>query len=328
MKAAVLIQANQLELRDVPVPTPREGEVLVRIQAVGICGSDFSKYQGYLGGVWPVVPGHEAVGEITALGPGVTGHQVGERVAIQPNFACGTCEICLGGRENCCPQKIRMGIDGDGAFAEYAAVPARYVWRLPEGLSYRDAALTEPLAVAVHGIAKCPPTEKDRVLVYGAGAIGLFYIQLAVLAGAQVAVLDIAEPRLAVARQLGAAVTFSSKAQLEEAGGGFTLVYETSGTSDALANIVQWCVPGGRILLAGLPKEDSTFSTVLITRKELLIQGAIIYCDEFSQALDLLAQGKIRTDLFITNVCPLEELPAALADFRSPSRVKDLITLD
>jgi 2-desacetyl-2-hydroxyethyl bacteriochlorophyllide A dehydrogenase len=327
MKAAVLIEPNHIEIRDIPTPSPRAGEVLVRIREVGICGSDSSVYQGYLGGILPVVPGHEAVGEIAALGPDVEGIRIGERVAIQPNFACGTCPTCLSGRENICPQKIRMGIDADGAFAEFAIAPRKYVWSLPDSLSNRDAALTEPLAVAVHGIGKCPPTANDRVLVYGAGAIGLLYIQLAVLSGAHVTVLDIAEPRLSVARELGAAETFISGTQLEAASRDFTVVYETSGTSDALGHIVQWGAPAARILLAGLPKQESCFPTAPITRKELHIQGAIIYVDEFPKAIELLAKGQIRTDLFFTNVYSLEELSAALADFRSPSRVKDLISI-
>jgi 2-desacetyl-2-hydroxyethyl bacteriochlorophyllide A dehydrogenase len=327
MKAAVLVEPKRIEIREVPTPSPHAGEILMRVREAGICGSDFSKYQGFLGGIFPIIPGHEAVGEIAALGPGIEGIRVGERVALQPNFACGTCETCRNGLDNVCPHKVRVGLDIDGVFAEYVIAPRKYVWALPEGLSYSDAALTEPLAVAVHGIEKCPPTSKDRVLVYGAGAIGLFYVQLAVLSGAHVAVLDIAEPRLAVAGKLGAAETFNSGTQLEAAPGGFTVVYETSGTADALGHIVQWCAPGARIVLTGLPKEDATFPTAPITRKELLIQGAMIYRDEFRTAIDLLQKGRIRTDLFITNVYSLEELPGALADFRSPSRVKDLVRI-
>lgn len=327
MKAIVLTEPKRMELREMPMPSPGKGEVLVRVRQVGICGSDYSKYLGYLGGILPVIPGHEAIGEIAAVGPEVEGVRIGERVAIQPNFACGTCEICKSGLENICPNKIRLGIDSNGAFAEYVVVPRRYVWSLPDELSDSDAALIEPLAVAVHGISKFPPTAKDRVLIYGAGAIGMFFVQLAVLSGAHVTVIEIAEQRLEVARKLGATETFNSAEALEAASGAFTVVYETSGWPGALRQIINWCAPAARILLTGLPKEDSTFPTTLITRKELRIQGAIIYRDEFGEAIDLLKNGKIRTDLFITNVYPLEELPKVIVDFPSPSRVKDLIRI-
>lgn len=325
MKAIVLTDTQKMEIQEVTKPSPGKKEVLVRVRQVGICGSDYSKYLGYLGGILPVIPGHEAIGDVAALGSEVEGVRIGERVAIQPNFACGTCEICRSGMENVCPNKIRLGLDVNGAFAEYVVVPRKYVWSLPDGLSDSNAALTEPLAVAVHGISKCRPTPKDRVLIYGAGAIGMFFIQLAVLSGARVTVIDIAESRLDVAKKLGAAETYRSAESLEADGGSFNVVFETSGTQGALAHIVKWCAPGATIVHLGLPKADTTFPAFLITRKELIIKGSLIYLDEFRTAIDLLKNGEIRTDLFITNVYPLEELPNVIADFPSPSRIKDLI---
>ncbi len=203
MKAALLVGPQKIEIRDLPVPVPREGEVLVRVREAGICGTDFAKYRGDLGGNFPVVAGHEAVGEIAALGPGVVGMRIGERVAIQPNFACGQCETCRSGRENICPSRVRLGLDVDGVFAEYVTAPRKYVWTLPEGLSDSAAALTEPLSVALHGFQKSAPAAGDRVLVYGTGTIGLFYVRLAVLAGARVSAFNTSAPRLEVARKLG-----------------------------------------------------------------------------------------------------------------------------
>ncbi|MBU1965718.1 MAG: alcohol dehydrogenase catalytic domain-containing protein [Proteobacteria bacterium] len=226
MKAALLVGPQKIEIRDLPVPVPREGEVLVRVREAGICGTDFAKYRGDLGGDFPVIAGHEAVGEIADLGLGVVGIHIGERVAIQPNFACGQCETCRSGMENICPNRVRLGLDVDGVFAEYVTAPRKYVWTLPEGLSDSVAALTEPLSIALHGFQKSAP------------------------------------------------------------------------------------VP-----------------TALIARKELLIQGAMTYRDEFRAAIDLLQKGEIRSDLFITNIYPLEKLPEALAGFRSPQRVKDIVKI-
>jgi 2-desacetyl-2-hydroxyethyl bacteriochlorophyllide A dehydrogenase len=327
VKAAVLVEPGKIEIRDVPAPVPRKGEVLIRVREAGICGTDFAKYRGDLGGIFPVVAGHEAVGEIAALGPGVEGMRIEERVVIQPNFACGQCEACRSGRENICLHRVRLGLDIDGVFAEYVTVPRKYVWTLPKGLSYSAAALTEPLSVALHGLQKSAPAAGDRVLVYGAGTIGLFYVHLAVLAGARVTALNTSKLRLEVARKLGANRTFSSGAQLEANADDFTVVYETSGTADALAHIIKWSAPGARILLTGLPEKASTIPTALIARKELVIFGAMTYRDEFRTALDLLKRGAIRTDLFITNIYPLEKLPEALANFRSPFRVKDLVRI-
>lgn len=327
MKAALLVGPQKIEIRDLPAPVPGEGEVLIRVREAGICGTDFAKYQGELGGNFPIIAGHEAVGEIAALGPGVVGVRIGERVAIQPNFACGQCETCRSGRENICPGRVRLGLDVDGVFAEYVTAPRKYVWTLPEGLSDSAAALTEPLAVALHGFRKSASAAGDRVLVYGTGTLGLFYVRLAVLSGALVTAFNTSAPRLEVARKLGATETFRSGAELEATKVDFTIIYETSGAADALARIIRWSAPGGKILLTGLSEKDSSIPAALIARKELLIQGAMTYRDEFPAALDLLRKGEIRSDLFITNVYPLDKLPEALAGFRSPDRIKDLVRI-
>ncbi|MDI6725715.1 MAG: alcohol dehydrogenase catalytic domain-containing protein [Smithellaceae bacterium] len=327
MKAALLIEPGKIEIGDVPVPSPGRGEVLVRIREAGICGSDYAKFTGQLGGPYGIIPGHEAAGEIAALGPGVQGHEPGDRVVIQPNIACGECEICRRGRENICPRKVRLGIDVHGAFAQYVTLPARYVWNLPANLSFSEGALAEPLAVALHGFNKSPSFSGERVLVYGAGVIGLFFIRLAALAGARVTALDPAAPRLAVAARLGAERTLGSLQELEGEAGTFAVAYETSGTAEALSHIIRLCEPGARIILTGLPKEGTTVLASQIVRKELLIQGAMIYKNEFSGALDLLAKRAIGAEHFISAINPLEKLGKALADFPSPNRVKDLILI-
>lgn len=327
MKAAVLVGPQQMEIRDLPVPVPREGDVLVRVRQAGICGTDFAKYRGDLGGKFPVVGGHEAVGEIAALGPGVVGIRIGERVAIQPNFACGQCETCQSGRENICPSRVRLGLDVDGVFAEYVTAPRKYVWVLPEGLSDSAAALTEPLAVALRGFQKVRSAAGERVLVFGTGAIGLFFVRLAFLSGARVTAFNPSGPRLEIARKLGAVETFRTAVELEAMTGNFSVLYETSGAADALAQIIRWSAPGARIVLTGLPEKASAIPSAQIARKELLIQGTMTYRDEFGIAIDLLQKGAIPSDLFITNIHPLDKLPEVLADFRSPGRIKELIRI-
>jgi L-iditol 2-dehydrogenase len=328
LKAAVLTAPETIEIKEVPSPEPAKGEVLVRIREAGICGSDFSVFAGRSLVRFPLIPGHEAVGEITGLGDGVTGLELGQRVTIQPNFACGECRMCLSGMENICINKVRLGIDTNGVFAEYVTAPARYVWPLPDTLSDSAGTLVEPLSVAIHAFTKSPPKKGEKVLVFGAGAIGLLFVELARLNGAWVAALDIAEPRLAIATRIGAQKIARSLTELDKDLTEISHIYETSGTTDAFSQIVEKCAGGTGIVLTGLPKSDAPVSTTLIIRKELIIQGAMIYKDEFRVAIDLLNKGAIQTDLLITGTYPFEELAHALANFPSPDRVKTLITIN
>jgi 2-desacetyl-2-hydroxyethyl bacteriochlorophyllide A dehydrogenase len=327
MKAALLADHKKIEIREVPTPTLNEGEVLVRVRQAGICGTDYALFSGNLTSPLPIIPGHEGVGEISALGPEVEGVRIGERVTIQPNFPCGKCQLCLNGKENICINKVRLGLDIDGVFAQYVSVPHQYVWPLPEDLSFSVGTLTEPLSVALHGIDKSPPAPGERVLVYGAGVIGLLFVQLAVLSKGWVAAFDVAKPRLAIAMELGAKKTFDSIAELEKEAGSFPLIYETSGIAESLSHIVKLCAPGGRVLLTGLPEREFPVSTAQIVRKELAVQGSMIYKDEFPAAIDLLKRGKIRSDLLISGTYSLEKVSQALEDFRSPKRVKTLIRM-
>jgi len=214
MQAAVLEKPGTIHIQQVDKPAPAAGEVLIKVTLAGICGSDHSMYRGKLQGALPVIPGHEAIGEIAAIGSGVSGFAVGQRVTIQPNFGCGDCPLCRAGRRNICPAKVRLGVDCNGVFADYVTAPANYVWPIPDGLSDEVAVLTEPLAVAAHGINQAPPRPGDRVLVFGAGVIGLLTLQLARLRGAEVTACDLADQRLALARQLGAARAINGKESL------------------------------------------------------------------------------------------------------------------
>ncbi|MDI7258964.1 MAG: alcohol dehydrogenase catalytic domain-containing protein [Thermodesulfobacteriota bacterium] len=327
MKAALLVEPKKVEIREVPTPSPGKGEVLVKIKEAGICGTDYALYLGNLTSNFPIIPGHEAAGEIAALGPEVKGRSIGERVTIQPNFPCGKCPLCLNGRENICITKARLGIDIDGVFAQYVSVPQKYVWPLPEKLSFSVGTLTEPLSVALHGIGKCPPSSGERVLVYGAGVIGLLFVQLAILSKGWVAAFDIAEPRLAIAMELGAKKVFASTAELEKEADSFSLIYETSGIAEAFSHIVKLCAPGGRVLLTGLPEREFPVSTAQIVRKGLIIQGSMIYKDEFPAAINLLKRGKIKSALLISEAYPLERLPQAFEGFRTPTRIKTIIQI-
>lgn len=327
MQAALLLEPGKIEIREVPAPSPREGEVLLRVREAGICGTDYALYRGDFDVGYPLIPGHEAVGEMAGVGSGVKGLRLGERVVIQPNFPCAACPVCLSGRGNICPRKVRLGLDINGVFAQYVCVPAPYVWPLPEGLSDSEAALAEPLSVALHAFGKSRPAPGEKVLVYGAGVIGLLLIRLAAIAGAKIGAVDIAAQRLAAARELGADAIYNSAAEAQENGGPFSILFEASGCADAFSNIVDIAAPGSRIVLTGIPHREFPLMTSMIVRKELAIQGSMIYTDEFPAALELLSQDRMKIERLITETCPLTGLPQALEGFSSPERIKTLLRL-
>lgn len=326
MKASVLVAPRKIEVKDQASPEPGEGEVLVKITLAGICGTDYSVYDGKFEIPLPVVPGHEGVGVVEKLGTGVTNVSVGQRVVIQPNFPCMECSLCHSGMGNVCERKVRLGIDIDGVFAEYTRVPADYVWPVPDDLEDRVAVFTEPLAVAAHGIKSMPPAKGDRVLIQGVGVIGLLTLQLAVLEKLEVSVSDLHDERLAIARNTGATRSLRADEGRHLEPSSFDLIYETSGAPGALAEAIRLAAPGGRIALLGLPSDDFPVSTSQIVRKELRIAGSMIYTDEFPCVLDLLASGMIDTKSLTTDVIGMDELVGALELFHAPDRVKVLVS--
>jgi 2-desacetyl-2-hydroxyethyl bacteriochlorophyllide A dehydrogenase len=327
MNACVLVAPRKIEVKDWIDPEPGKGEVLLRITLAGICGTDYSVYSGKFDVPLPVVPGHEGVGVVEKLGPGVSDLTPGQRVVIQPNFPCMDCTLCHSGLGNICGEKVRLGIDTDGIFAEYARVPADYVWPVPDDLGDRIAVFTEPLAVAAHGIKIMPPAEGDQVLVIGVGVIGLLTLQLAALDGVETTASDLLDERLAVARSIGAdhAVRADKGKGLEPSS--FNLIYETSGAPSALAEAIELVAPGGRIALLGLPADEHPVSTTQIVRKELTIVGSMIYTDEFPQVIELLGSGRIDTEPLISDVIGLDDVDNAIRTFNSPDRIKALISI-
>jgi len=327
MKASLLVEPRTIQIQDVHTPEPGPGEVVIRVILAGICGSDYSLYHGKLAASLPVIPGHEAVGFIEKLGPGVSGFTIGQRATIQPNFSCRQCPVCRSGHENLCPAKVRLGIDTNGVFAEYVKVPAGYVWPIPEGLEDEVAVFTEPLAVAAHAMKIAAPRKGDRTLIYGVGTIGLLTLQLAVLHGAEVTACDLEEKHLAIAKKLGASQVLSTDDLTESGHYAFDLIYETSGSESGLAKAIQFAAPSSRVVVLGLPGKEHPVPTALIVRKELQIMGSMIYTDEFPQVLGMLKSGQIETAPLITAKIPLSELNRTLQAFASPDRVKILVTI-
>jgi 2-desacetyl-2-hydroxyethyl bacteriochlorophyllide A dehydrogenase len=325
MKAAVLIEPRKILVEDTITPEPGSGEVLIRVSLAGICGSDHTLYHGRFGVPLPVIPGHEAIGRIEKTGDGVSGLTVGQRVTIQPNFSCGSCELCRAGHKNICPSKVRLGVDTNGVFAELVKVPADYVWPVPDGLEDEVAVFTEPLAVTVHAMKIWEPRKGERTLIFGAGIMGLLALQLAVLRGAEVSACDLVETRLAMAAQLGASRTIGGA--VESYYNAFDVIYETSGAPASLEQVIRLAAPKGKIVILSLPGKDHPVPTDMIVRKELQIMGSLIYTDEFPESMDILKSGKLKTDLLNTGKLSLDELDNGLREFASPERMKMLVEI-
>src|SRR6202789_3879273 len=214
MKALLLSEYNQLDIADLPAPVPGVDEILVRVAACGICGSDVHGYDGSSGRrIPPIVMGHEAAGVIAAVGEGVTGYRAGERVTFDSTVYCGVCEFCQRGEVNLCDNRQVVGVScGDyrraGAFAEYVTVPERILYRLPDKLSFSDAAMLEAVSVAIHAVRVAEVTGGESALVIGAGMIGLLILQAARASGcSRILVADVDASRLNLAKDAGADVT-------------------------------------------------------------------------------------------------------------------------
>jgi L-iditol 2-dehydrogenase len=327
MKAAVLVEPGHLVVKDVPMPQPGPDDVLIQVTLAGVCGSDASFFHGKIVAPLPVIPGHEAVGRIVECGENVTRLKVGQRVTIQPNFSCRTCPVCLAGRQNICPSKIRLGIDTDGVFAEYVKVPAAYVWPIPEALGDETAVFAEPSAVACHCLKILTPREGNRVLIFGAGVIGLLTLQLAKLHTAEITAYDINPNHLLLAQRVGASHIIASPEETGRFHNRFDVIYETSGAESALSQTIELAAPAAKIVLLGLPARAYPLSATMIVRKELQISGSIIYTDEFPDAIDNLLSGRIQTEPLISGRLSLAELNRSLSDLSSPDRVKMLVNV-
>lgn len=326
MKCAILVKPGELKIQNVDRPEPGPNEVLIQVDLAGICGSDDSVYKGKMVIPLPRIPGHEAVGRIVSMGKEVKDRKIGQRVTIQPNFPCEACPICQSGMGNICLQKVRLGLDIDGVFAQYVKVPYPYTWPVPDLLDDETAVFTEPIAVAYHALLKARPKPGQRVLVFGAGVIGLIMVQLIRREGNDVFTFDLVRDRLWISEGLGATAGLTSTDELLSRGP-FDLIYETSGASSAFDEAIKAASPGATIVILGLPGSPHPLLTTPIVRKELKIFGSMIYTTEFPEVLDLLVKGQIKTQPLVSGILDLEGLSTALERFADPKRVKTLIRI-
>jgi L-iditol 2-dehydrogenase len=338
MRALLLSEYKHLEVASVPIPTPGPQDVLVQVAACGICGSDVHGYDGSSGRrIPPLVMGHEAAGIVRAVGSEVTAFTNGDRVTFDSTVYCGACEFCRSGDVNLCDNRQVIGVSceefkREGAFAEYVTVPARIVYRLPEGLSFAEAAMLEAVSVALHAVHVSRLKGGETALVVGAGMIGLLVLQAArVLGCSRVFVADIDATRLKLAAGLGADETIqASEAELVQQilrltnGRGVDVVLEAVGRNETVAAAIDCVRKGGTVTLVGNIAPQVSLPLQKVVTRQIRLQGSCASAGEYPEAIELVSSGKIQVKPLITAVAPLADGPAWFARLyaREPNLMK------
>ena len=321
MKALLLTEYSKLEMADLPIPQPAAQEVLIRVEACGICGSDVHGYDGSSGRrIPPIVMGHEAAGTIESVGSGVSGYKKGDRVTFDSTIYCGECEYCRKGAMNLCGHREVLGVSTPefrraGAFADYVVVPSLVLYKLPDSVSFAEAAMVEPLSVAVHAVALSDIAKGSTALVVGAGMIGLLVLQALKEAGcSQIIVSDIDDTRLKLARDLGATATVNAKtsdaiAEVKKLtnGAGVDTALEAVGSTPTLKAAIESVKRGGTVTLIGNISPTAEIPLQAVVSRQIRLQGSAASSGEYPQAIDLIARGAVTVKPLITAVAPLEE---------------------
>jgi L-iditol 2-dehydrogenase len=330
---------GHMELRDALRPQPESGQVLVRVKAAGICGSDLHirAWDTQVPMNPPMVVGHEFSGVIDEIGEGVEGWQLGDRVTAEPSYSvCGHCLWCQAGTYNLCPERRISGFWADGAFAEWVRVPARRLYRLPENASFYEGAMVEPLACCVHAVIELTGIDAgDRVVITGPGTIGLLAMQVARACGGRVTVIgtETDASRLEIARELGAEDTLTIgevdpvAEMLDRTGGvGADVVIECSGAAPAVATGLLIARKGGKYTQIGLPGRPVPVDMDKIALKELRVTGSYAQkASAWRRSLELMAGGEIRLTPLIGAVLPLSEWEEGYARMERKEGLKVLL---
>ncbi len=324
MRALVLNEYKRLDLQDMPQPGVGAGDVLVRVRSCGICGSDVHGYDGSSGRrIPPLIMGHEAAGEVAETGPTVRRFRQGQRVTFDSMISCRNCAFCRMGRPNLCDNRRVLGVSCDdyrrhGAFAEFVAVPEHIVFGVPDGVSYDEAAMVEPVSVAVHAVGRASPRLGDAAAVIGTGMIGLLTIQALRTAGCgKIIAVDLAADRLELARRLGADETIQSGPGIDvpglirEATGGLgaDIVMEAVGTNATVWVCISSVRKGGRVTLIGNVTPTVSLGLQDVVTREIDVLGSCASSNDYPACLDLMRRGAISVDAVLSASVPLDRGP-------------------
>lgn len=325
MRAIVLDQPGSFRVAEVPDPTPGPGQVIVKVECCGVCGTDLHIVDGEFPPTpYPITPGHEFAGTVAAVGPGVSlDLPLGAPVAVDPSLYCGHCRRCRSGRDNLCENWAAIGDTVSGAFAEYVAVPAVNAHRLPDGIDGQLGAMVEPLACAVHGLRRLGPVFGDAIVLAGAGTMGLLLLQLLVRAGAgPVTVVDRVPGRLAVARKLGAARVVSDLAELAD--DRFEVAIDATGVPAVVDGVAGLLDRGGRLLVFGVAPAEATMnlSPFRVYNDEITVTGSMAILRSFAPAVELIGSGAIDPRPLLSDPLPLAGYGEALQRVRAGQGIK------
>lgn len=319
MPAAVITAPGQVEVRELPVPAPGPGEVLIKVHGTGVCGTDLHLLEGHFGAKFPLVPGHEISGVVAEIGPGVRNVKEGDPVTLDPNLWCGQCQPCQRGLFQHCEHHEALGVTLPGGFAALTVCPASNVYPA-HGLTLDQAAFAEPLGCVAWGMQRLRPRPGSRALVFGAGAIGLLLMQGLLASGcSQVTVVDPVQDRLDLARHLGASATLKPHQNLQEElldshPYGFDVVSEATGVPALAQALPDYAAIMGHILLFGVAPEDARIqlSPYELFRRDLTVLGSFALNQTVPLALEWLRSGRVQVDPLITHRLPLVGVQDAL----------------
>lgn len=338
MLAVMVDKERVIQVRSTEMPAFGPNEVLVRVRCIGVCGTDLHLYQGLQNHrvTFPIIPGHEWSGEVEAVGENVNEFAVGERVVGEVTIPCGKCANCRKGNYNICPKRVENGVFGrNGAAAEYIVVPSYALHPFSPNLSFEEACLIEPTAVAYRSIEKVRVTPADHVLVVGAGPIGLLTTAMAKAFGARsVTLVDLRQNRLDVGLKLGADHTinlssddYMAKAAEATDGALFNVIIEASGSTSAFESLFDVTAPGARICLVGIFERKAGIDANIIVRKDLEVYGSVSSPNVWKQAIHMVEQKKIPVREIITHEYELKdfEVPLLQMENRDPHIIKAIV---
>lgn len=315
MNAALLYGPRSIGIERIPVPTPQQGEVLIAVEAAGICGSDLHFYLGERVLQGTMVLGHEVTGRVVAVGTGVPAERLGERVAIEPNIPCGTCTLCQRGLGRLCAGKQIVGQTRQGGLAEYVAVDQRFAWPVPETVALSDAATIEPTAVAIHALSRARLREEETIAVVGCGGVGLLLATVAIAQGYRVVALEPNAARRAAALAAGIiavrAASDAETARLFFEEHQVAAIFECVGRPATIQLCLDAAAAGTCLVLVGLTSENVSLNPLRCVRQELDIRGALIYDHptDFAATIALIVSNKLAPGKTAGELQPLECVP-------------------
>lgn len=324
MKVVYVDEPYKISIEEREIPVPNQGEALLKLRYCGICGSDVATYTGNQPfTTYPRIPGHEFSAEIIAINGEAKGLKEGMLVTANPYFNCGSCYSCQRGKVNCCEDNQTMGVQRDGSFSEYITMPIQRILQ-GQGLSAELLALVEPFSISYHAVKRGDVTDSDKVLVVGAGPIGIFAMMAAKLRGATVYVTDVLEKRLELAMQMGAdGVIDASKESLVNRvkdltdGHGMDVCIEAAGLPQTFLDCIESVCFAGKVILIGNGKKETTFNHSIILKKELNIYGSRNSLNDFGPIIRLIESKKIDLSPIISDTYELENAIDAFETLRN-----------